>query len=120
MVLALAVPPDAAAQGADLQFGRWWPAGGAAVNLYSLTYQTRPLGPFSAGLGLFHVDDSRSAEDRTNSGAAVSLYVGATRRGFYGVGSFGIGVLHTNGNADAHWSVGAGYRLRLLSFPWND
>ncbi len=114
-VLALALPSQAAAQRADLQYGRWWPAEGA-VDLYALNYQTRPLGPFSAGLGIFHVNDSRSLDDRTNTGGAVSLYVGATRTGLYGVGSFGIGILHTTGNTDAHWSVGAGYRLRLLTF----
>lgn len=112
-VLLLSAPP-AFAQRADLQYGRWWP-GGAPVNLFALTYQTRPLGPFRAGLGIFHADDSRSLNDRTNSGGVVSLYVGGTR-GLYGVGSFGIGVLHTTGNADAHWSAGLGYTLSLFSF----
>jgi hypothetical protein len=34
-VLALALPSQAAAQRADLQYGRWWPAEGA-VDLYAL------------------------------------------------------------------------------------
>jgi cell wall-associated NlpC family hydrolase len=114
--LAVCRPAPAAGQGTgfDFSYGLWWQD--ATAYLYTLTYRGGIFGPVQYGLGLYHLDDSRYAFDRTNTGGEVSLGLGARRRGLYAVGSASLGVRHSDGNVDAAWSVGGGYTLRLLSF----
>jgi murein DD-endopeptidase / murein LD-carboxypeptidase len=114
--LSLAAPTPAVGQGVgfDFAFGLWWHD--ATAHLYTATYRGPILGPVQYGLGLFHLDDSRSPLDRTSTGGEVSLGIGARQRGLYAVGSASLGVRHSDGNADAAWSVGGGYTLRLLPF----
>jgi cell wall-associated NlpC family hydrolase len=113
---ALCRPAPAAGQGTgfDLSAGIWWQD--ATAYLYSLTYRGGIFGPLQYGLGVYHLDDSRYALDRTNTGGELSLGIGGRRRGLYAVGSASLGVRHSDGNVDAAWSVGGGYTLRLLSF----
>lgn len=112
----LAAPSPASGQGTglDFSFGLWWHD--ATAHLYTATYRGPIFGPVQYGLGAFHLDDSRSPLDRTTTGGELSLGIGARRRGLYAVGSASLGIRHSDGNADAAWSVGGGYTLRLFSF----
>ena len=96
-------------------YGAWWDGDEPAVS-YALTYHHRFLGPLDYGLGAFSLDDGRSADDRSQTGAAVSLAVNRTGLGPYMVGHWGVGFRHSDGNPDAYWSLGAGYSIRLLRF----
>lgn len=113
---ALALPGASplAAQGGrvDVAYGWWWHD--TLSTTFTAAYQHRLLGPFGYGLGVFHLDDSRSLPDRTMTGGELSLMLGGGG-GLYGVGSVALGIRHGDGNLDAVWSAGAGYRLRLFS-----
>lgn len=111
--ILLAVPA-ARGQSLDASYGWWWHD--ATARLYALTYHTSLIGPLSLGLGGLHVDDSRSVIDRTSTGGELSLLLGRSQRGLYGVGAAGLSIRHSDGNLDAAWSAGAGYTLRVLSF----
>ena len=106
--------PAARGQTLDVSYGWWWHD--ATARLYALTYHTPLIGPLHLGLSGVHVNDSRSAADRTSTGGELSLLLGRSQRGLYGVGAAGLAVRHTDGNVDAAWSAGVGYTLRLLSF----
>jgi len=114
--LSLAAPTRASGQGVgfDFAFGLWWHD--ATAHLYTATYRGPIFGPVQYGLGAYHLDDSRSPLDRTNTGGELSLGIGARQRGLYAVGSASLGVRHSDGNTDAAWSVGGGYTLRLFKF----
>lgn len=113
---ALALPGASplAAQGGrvDVAYGWWWHD--TLSTTFSAAYQNRLLGPFGYGLGVFHLDDSHSIPDGTMTGGELSLMLGGGG-GLYGVGSVALGIRHTDGNLDAVWSAGAGYRLSLFS-----
>jgi hypothetical protein len=96
----------------DVAYGWWWHD--TLSTTFTAAYQNRLLGPFGYGLGVFHLDDSRSLPDRTMTGGELSLMLGGGG-GLYGVGSVALGIRHTDGNLDAIWSAGAGYRLSLFS-----
>lgn len=112
----LLAPRAAAGQraGFDLSYGRWWPD--SAAWLSAVAYHTRLLGPLDYGLGLFHVDDRRSLDDRTQTGAEFTLALARDGRGPYAVGSAGLAMRHADGNLDASWSAGLGWALPLLPF----
>ena len=115
-VLALCPAPVLEAQGGlAVTYGRWWHDSSSSTTL-TAAYYAKLLGPFDFGLGMYHLDDSRSALDRTQTGGELSLAMGRRGGGLYLVGSLGMGVRHENGNVDALWSAGAGYGLRLLGF----
>lgn len=96
----------------DVSYGWWWNENLSTT--FTVAYQNRLLGPVGFGLGMFHLDDSRSLPERTMTGGELSLLLGGGR-GLYGIGSVALGVRHGDGNLDAVWSAGAGYRLRLFS-----
>ncbi len=106
-------PLGAQGRGVELSYGRWW-VDDAYSSVYSATRFARLVGPVSFGIGFFHRDDSRSSFDRTQTGGDLSLRVGGAT-GFYALSSVGIGIKHTDGNADASWSAGAGYGVVLFS-----
>lgn len=116
LLAALTLPGASplAAQGGrlDVAYGWWWHDNVSTT--FTAAYQNRLFGPFGYGLGMLHLDDSRSLPDRTMTGGEVSLLLGGGR-GLYGIGSVALGVRHSDGNLDALWSLGAGYRLRLFS-----
>lgn len=114
--LALVAPPSLAAQGSgvDIYYGRWFNPDPATV--FSATFYRPLFGPFDYGLGLTHLDDSSSPVDRTQTGGEVTLGVGRGGSGLYGVAGLALGVRHTDRNVDAHWSAGAGYAWRPVSF----
>ncbi len=114
LLCSLAVTKPAAGQSFDFGYGQWWHD--ATAHVFTLTYHTPVIGPLSLGLGGFHLDDTGSAIDRTNTGAEFSVLLGRSQRGLYGLGAVGAGVRHSDGNVDAAWSVGLGYTLRLFSF----
>ncbi len=115
-VLALCPAPVLEAQGGlAVTYGRWWHDSSSSTTL-TAAYYAKLLGPFDFGIGMYHLDDSRSALDRTQTGGELSLAMGRRGGGLYLVGSLGMGVRHESGNVDALWSAGAGYGLRLLSF----
>ena len=101
--------------GLDVSYGRWWHDSSSSTTV-TAAYLNRLLGPIDFGLGIYHLDDSRSAIDRTQSGGELSLGVGRVGGGLYAVGSVGLGMRHDNGNLDALWSAGAGYALNLFGF----
>ena len=98
----------------DFTYGRWW-RDDPAVS-YTVALRRPLLGPFDLGLGVSHLDDSRSTIDRTQTGADVSIGLGRSGTGLYLVASTGLAMRHDDGNLDANWSAGGGYGLRLLSF----
>lgn len=111
---SVAIPIPVAGQSFDFSYGYWWHD--ATAHLFALTYHTPVIGPLSLGLGGYHLDDNGSAIDRTATGAELSVLLGRSHRGLYGVGSVSAGVRHSDGNVDAAWSAGLGYTLRLFSF----
>ncbi len=105
---------NAQARSIDFTYGRWW-RDDPAVS-YTGALRRPRLGPFDLGLGVSHLDDSRSTIDRTQTGADVSIGLGRSGTGLYLVASAGLAMRHGDGNLDANWSAGGGYGLRLLSF----
>lgn len=114
LAFVLAAAPAARGQSLDASYGWWWHD--ASARLYALTYHMSVIGPLSLGVGGVHMDDSRSAVDRTSTGGELAILLGRSQRGLYGLGAAGFGIRHTDGNLDAAWSAGIGYTLRLLSF----
>lgn len=115
-VLGLLAPSWLTAQGRgiDFTYGRWW-HGGTAQAFTAALY--RPFfGPFDYGVGLTHLDDSRSADDRTQTGGELSLGLGRDGSGLYLVAASDLAMRHRDRNVDAAWSAGAGYAVRPLSF----
>ena len=106
-------PLGAQSRGVELSYGRWW-VDDAYSSVYAATRFARLVGPVNFGIGFFHRDDSRSSYDRTQTGGDLSLQVGGAT-GLYALSSVGIGIKHSDGNADATWSVGAGYGVVLFS-----
>ncbi|MBI2402921.1 MAG: C40 family peptidase [Gemmatimonadetes bacterium] len=113
--LAALIPCQARAQrsGLDASYGRWWPDSTAV--LYSVGYHRTLLGPFDWGLGVAHVDDSRSFADRTQTGADFSLGLGRHDGRAYVAGTAGLAMRHSDGNLDASWSAGVGWAVPLFS-----
>ncbi len=114
LLTLLSAPPVVRGQSLDAAYGWWWHD--ASARLYTLTYHTPVIGPLSLGLAGVHVDDSRAIVDRTSTGGELSVLLGRSQRGLYGIGAAGLGVRHSDGNVDAAWSAGIGYTLRFLSF----
>lgn len=116
VLLGFLGPSAAVAQGRgiDLTYGRWW--NGAPADLYAASYYRPFIGPFDYGLGLIHLDDSRSPVDRTQTGGDASLSVGRRAGGLYFVAAAGLAMRHADRNVDGAWSAGAGYAWRPLSF----
>ncbi|MBI4342069.1 MAG: C40 family peptidase [Candidatus Omnitrophica bacterium] len=114
--LAALIPCQARAQrsGFDAGYGRWW--NDASATLYSVGYHRTLIGPFDWGLGLAHVDDSRSLADRTQTGADFSLGLGRHDGRAYAVGTAGLAMRHGDGNLDASWSAGVGWAVPIFSF----
>jgi cell wall-associated NlpC family hydrolase len=111
----LALLPDGAvgqARGLELAYGRWWHD--SAATIYSLAYYRSLIGPVDYGLGFTHIDETSSANAGRLSGADVSLSLWRDGSGPYAVAGAGLGMRHTDGNLDAHWSAGGGYALRAL------
>ncbi|MGD8727389.1 MAG: C40 family peptidase [Gemmatimonadales bacterium] len=108
-------PASAEAQGGfGVSYG-WWVLDDPAY-IATGTYQGRLFGPIDFGLGVFHLNDRRSAVDRTQTGGELSLGFGRVGSGLYGFGAAALGVRHEDGNADAAWTLGVGYQLRPFSF----
>ncbi len=108
---------DLGAQGSgfDVAYGRWW-LDDEPAETFAATYFHRLFGPFDYGLGLFHVDDRRSAVDRTQTGGELALGLWRDGKGPYLFGAGGLGMRHRDGNVDANWRAGAGFALRPFSF----
>jgi hypothetical protein len=102
-----------AQSGLEVTYGSWWLDGRA--QLYGVAVYDRLFGPFSWGVGGYHLDEHRSLVDRTQTGADFELAVGRDGHGLYGVARTGLGIRHDDGNLDANWMVGAGWSVRLLS-----
>ena len=114
--LAALAPLQLRAQrsGFEATYGRWWPDSTAL--LYGVGYHRNVIGPFDWGLGVAHVDDSRSFADRTQTGADVSLRLGRTDGRAYVVGTAGLAMRHGDGSFDASWSAGVGWAVPVFSF----
>ncbi|MFQ5551157.1 MAG: C40 family peptidase, partial [Gemmatimonadales bacterium] len=105
---------DLPAQGFEVSYGSWWYGDRAIVSGASLY---RSLGgSLSYGIGVFHIDDSRSVTDRTSTGGELALALGRDGTGLYVLASGGLSVRHEDGDIDAFWVGGVGYALRPLSF----
>jgi hypothetical protein len=103
----------AQARGADFTYGRWWHDDPAITA--TLAYRRPLVGVVDMGMGVTHVNDRRSTTDRTQTGAEFSLGVGRGGEGLYALATTGLGMRHRGRQVDAHWSVGTGYALRLVS-----
>jgi hypothetical protein len=114
--LAAFVPFQLHAQrsGFDATYGRWW--ADSAATLYGVGYHRGLIGPIDWGLGVSHLDDTRSFADRTQTGADLSLGFGRTDGRAYVVSTAGLGMRHDDGSLDASWSVGAGWAVPIFSF----
>lgn len=117
--LALSVirPGHAAAQDPafEVAYGFWWADDDTTARVFHAAVNRRFVGSLGWGLGFVHVQDSRDSLRRTLSGGEFSLSLGREGDGLYALGSVGLGVLHGTGSADAFWTVGAGYAVRLFS-----
>lgn len=100
----------------DFSYGRWWHGDGGAAGLFSATLRRPLAGPFDFGLGVVHVDDGRSADDRTLTGGELTVSVGRRGPGVYLIGGAGLGMRHGDANLDAQWSAGGGVTFEPLSF----
>lgn len=77
----------------------------------------RPLtGPLDYSLSLSHLDDRATLNDRTQTGADLSVGWSRDGSGPYAVAGVGLGMKHYDGNLDAAWSAGGGWAHRLLPF----
>jgi NlpC/P60 family len=103
---------QAQGKGLDLMYGRWWSEGGAL--LYSAGYHRPLLGPLDGGVALAHVDDHNALDDRTQTGAELSLGILRVGRGPYAVGTAGLALRHGDGALDASWSAGLGWALPVF------
>ncbi len=115
-VLAILWPSSLVAQGrsVSLSYGAWW-HDQTSVH-YGFAYDRPLFGPIGLGLGGFYLDDGAAPIDRTQTGAELLVTVGQRSRGWYGLGSVGLGVDHDDGTADASWSAGVGYTFPVLPF----
>ena len=100
--------------GFDLAIGRWW--GDSVSTAYAAAYHDRLVGPLDFGIGVTHLDDTRSPLDRTATGGELTVGLGRSGRGPYAVGAAGLAARHRDGNLDAHWSAGLGFAFPVLSF----
>jgi len=114
MVAGVPVRLPAQHAGFDLAAGRWW--GDSVATAYSAAYHNRLVGPLDLGLGVTHLDDTRSLLDRTATGLEVTLGLARSGRGPYAVGSAGLAARHGDGNLDAHWTAGLGFAFPVLPF----
>jgi cell wall-associated NlpC family hydrolase len=107
--------PLAEAQGPvfETTYGVWLPGDSNSV-VFRAGVVRPALGPLGWGFGFVHVRDSRDTLARTLSGGEFSVSLGRDGAGPYALASTGIGILH-RGGADAFWSAGAGYAVRLFS-----
>ena len=114
--LAAAAPLQLRAQrsGFEATYGRWWPDSAAA--LYSVGLHRGLIGPVDWGLGIAHLDDTRSFANRTQTGADFSIGIGRTDGRAYVVGTAGLGMRHDDGRLDASWSAGVGWAVPIVSF----
>jgi hypothetical protein len=106
-----ACPLDAQKAGFDVGYG-FWRAGQVTRSVFTASYYRPLVGPIGYSVGFTHLDDRRSPDDRTLSGAELGLSIARDGSGPYVVGSAGLGVLHRGGGLDAVWTVGAGYAIR--------
>ena len=100
--------------GFDLTYGRWWSDRGAI--LYSAGYHRPLLGLLDGGIGIAHVDDHDTLDDRTVTAAEASLAIARAGRGPYVVGTAGLGLRHRDGALEASWSAGVGWALPVFRF----
>jgi cell wall-associated NlpC family hydrolase len=113
-LLALSPPARGQGTGFDLTYGRWWSDAGAI--LYSAGYHRPLVGPFDGGVGIAHLDDHDALDDRTQTGAELSLGLARGGRGPYAVGTAGLGLRHAGGALEASWSAGLGWALPVFRF----
>jgi cell wall-associated NlpC family hydrolase len=113
-LLALPAPACAQGSGFDLTYGRWWSDEGAI--LYSAGYHRPLVGPFDGGVGIAHLEDHDRLDDRTQTGAQLSLAVARRGRGPYAVGTAGLGLRHADGGLEVSWSAGLGWALPVFRF----
>jgi hypothetical protein len=120
MIAAVFAPWASAAtaqgSGINVSYGRWWRDGDAAAGTLTIAYYRHFFGPVDYGLGVTHLDDGQSPQDRTQTGGELSLAVGRDGSGPYAVSSAGLAMRHSDGNLDAQWSAGAGYAVRPVPF----
>jgi hypothetical protein len=112
-LMVATAPLSAQGRGFDLAYGWWWHDSVTVTS--SLSYFKGLLGPASYGLGLTHLRDTYADENR-QTGGELSLGLWRGGSGPYVVAATALLMGHSDGNIDAHWSVGAGYELRALGF----
>ncbi|HEX9729833.1 MAG TPA: C40 family peptidase [Gemmatimonadales bacterium] len=115
-VLGGSVSAAAQAQGPTFEagYGFWWTGDSTSV-VFSAGYTRRLFGPFGYGIGFTHLDNTRSIDDRTLSGAELSLSMFRDGSGPYLIGSAAVGIRHVGGGIDGAWSAGGGYAVRPFS-----
>ncbi len=114
MSVAIPSPGDAQETIVEFSYGAWWNDSNSAT--YSFAFQKRLLGPFDYGLGVFHLSPDGGPEQSLSSGGEFSLGWSRYRPGPYLVAAVGLGMRHSSGDFDAHWSAGAGYSVLPLKF----
>jgi len=114
--LLATMPCRLAGQGPRFEaaYGPWFPRGDSIAQVFHAGL-VQPIGPFGIGFSVVHVADDGSAAGRTLTGGEVTLLIGHGDRGLYAITGAGIGFRHADANADAFWTAGAGYALRLFS-----
>lgn len=114
--LVAAGPATLAAQGPTFEaaYGPWFAINDSVSQVFhaGVTYH---LGLFGMGFDVVHLADDASAADRTLTGGEVSVRLGREGTGPYAIAGVGVGLRHANGNADAFWTAGGGFAVRLVS-----
>lgn len=114
LALSWPFPARAQARGLDASLGIWAPDTIATV--WSVGYIAPLFDPIGFGISFSHVNDGRSAFQRTLSGGELTLSVGRDGAGPYLIGGAGVGVRHDGAGFDVYWSGGAGLAARPVSF----
>jgi cell wall-associated NlpC family hydrolase len=99
----------------EAAYGPWWPEGDSVAQVFHAGVEQRFWGPLGYGFALVHVADGGSLVERTLSGAELTLRLGRPGGGLYALAGAGLGVRHTDGNADAFWTAGGGVAFRVLA-----
>jgi cell wall-associated NlpC family hydrolase len=115
--IAVAGATPARAQGSrfEMSYGWWLADDDTTALIFHAGVNRRLLGPVGWGLGFAHTQDSRDSLSRSLSGGEFSLSLWREGSGPYVLSSVGLGIRHAGGGADAFWTAGAGYQIRLFS-----
>ncbi len=103
---------QAQSEGFEFSYSSWWAE--SRSDIYRATIYNHLLGPLSYGFGFQRVVDRERGPRGSLTGGDITVSLGRGSSGLFASGTFGMGMTQGDGNLDANWSAGAGYRRRVL------